>query len=83
MCFRLNLFTEVWYQIYLYVTVNLCFAGVFDAETALPDPGLSSGVIVGIAAAVLLFLTAVVAVVVIYYCHKFSEPKKQVGEYYS
>uniref|UniRef100_A0A8C1RC92 Immunoglobulin domain-containing protein n=1 Tax=Cyprinus carpio TaxID=7962 RepID=A0A8C1RC92_CYPCA len=46
--------------------------------TALPDPGLSPGVIVGIAAAVLLFLTAVVAVVVIYYCHKFSEPKKQV-----
>uniref|UniRef100_A0A8C1S3U9 Immunoglobulin domain-containing protein n=1 Tax=Cyprinus carpio TaxID=7962 RepID=A0A8C1S3U9_CYPCA len=46
--------------------------------TALPDPGLSPGLIVGIAAAVLLFLTAVVAVVVIYYCHKFSEPKKQV-----
>ncbi len=52
-------------------------------SSAVPDPGLSPGAIVGIAAAVLLFLTAVVAAVVIYYRHKISELKKQVGEYHS
>ncbi|XP_016408613.1 uncharacterized protein LOC107740633 isoform X2 [Sinocyclocheilus rhinocerous] len=47
--------------------------------SALPDLGLSPGVIVGISAAVLLFLTAVVAVVVNYYRGKISELKKQVA----
>ncbi|XP_016314646.1 uncharacterized protein LOC107667487 [Sinocyclocheilus anshuiensis] len=47
--------------------------------SALPDLGLSPGVIVGISAAVLLFLTAVVAVVVNYYRSKISELKKQVA----
>ncbi|XP_016117979.1 uncharacterized protein [Sinocyclocheilus grahami] len=60
------------------VSVSECTFNT-SITVSLPDLGLSPGVIVGIAAAVLLFLTAVVAIVVNYYRGKISELKKQVA----
>ncbi|KAI2646239.1 B-cell antigen receptor complex-associated protein alpha chain [Labeo rohita] len=47
--------------------------------SAVPDPGLSLGIIVGLAVAVLLFLTTVVAGVVIYYHRKISKLENQAA----
>lgn len=49
---------------------------------AVPDPGLSTAVIVGIVVAALL-VAALLAAVVIYYRRRITKLKKQVGKYYS
>ncbi|KAK9967279.1 hypothetical protein ABG768_001686 [Culter alburnus] len=46
---------------------------------AVPDPGLSSGVIAGIVAGVLVSVLAV-AVALIYYNHRISKLKRQIGK---
>jgi len=48
---------------------------------AVPDPGLSPGLIAFVVAA--LLVAAVVSSVVVYYRRKISELEKKVGEYYS
>ncbi|XP_043078594.1 uncharacterized protein LOC122327354 isoform X2 [Puntigrus tetrazona] len=47
---------------------------------AVPDPGQSPGAIAGIAAAVLVFLAAIVAAIVFYYRRKISELQMHVVE---